>query len=621
MKSRINVGTRTFFLSTPETDTEFERIVELNTAVHGQGVGEICRLIDASYPGMCRTDWYTVTDPDSGRALSTLCRIPTVWTFRGCRAEVHLPAAELSIVATAEDSRGLGLSSLLARHYEKESLARGFTISTIEGIPYYYRRFGYEYAAPLCIQLRLGPGLMPRPGNEHDSWRPGKELIPPESRPVDFAGIKLRCAGPADRAVLARLYDASMAGFSVCGKREAGVWDYLLGPGAKGAETGLRRLIASIGGRDVGYLGLGVDGFGPGYAIIEAAIDSALPETTRRRVAGAFLAEAERERESRGAAHLVISVPRSNEVSALALEYGADDRWDYGWQVKVIDPLGFLRTIAPVVEARLAESNWRGQPYSLSVGLFGRTLRIDWDGARLVVAEGAPGQESSGAGAAESCSIPPELLSPLVLGYRSIAEIRSLRHDLSVYGDAENFLAAAEHQALLAYLLASESRFVAATVNGDARDYRASLVLHHFPEYAALLEARVREQLPALCRFFDIPLFEPSRIECQLNAHNDGHFYKIHNDNGSSATAQRLLTCVYYLHQQPCAFSGGALRLYDSRVENNHYIAADSWRDIEPRDNSAVFFLSRCLHEVRPVVSANPHFSTSRFAVTVWVSA
>jgi GNAT superfamily N-acetyltransferase len=443
MKSTINVGTRSFFLSTPDTDAEFERIVELNTTVHGQGVGEICRLLYASYPGMDKADWYAVTEPDSGRALSTLCRIPTVWTYRGCGAEVVLPAAELSIVASAEDSRGLGLSSRLVHHYEKESVARGFTLSTIEGIPYYYRKFGYEFAAPLCVQLRLGPGLRPRPGNERDSWRPGVSRASADFRNDDFPDISLRPAGPEDAAILSRFYDASMAGFSVCGKRDLAAWDYLLGPGNKSAELGQRRLIASIKGDDVGYIGLGADGFGPGYAVIEAAVDPALPEELRRRVAAAFLAEAEREREAHGAAHLVISTPRGSDVSALALEYGADDRWEYGWQIKVIDPPGFIRTVTPVIEARLAASRWRGRLYSLTVGLYGRALRLDWEGGRLAVVEGVTGPEAHGVNAAESCAIPPELLSPLLLGYRSIAEIRALRHDLSVYGDAEDFLGAA----------------------------------------------------------------------------------------------------------------------------------------------------------------------------------
>lgn len=440
MKTDITIGTRLLQLSKPETDAEFERIVELNTVVHGQGVGEICRLLYASYPGMSRDDWYTVTEPATRRVLSTLCRIPTVWVYRGHGVEVAIPAAELSIVATAEDARGLGLSSTLIHQYEQESLAKGFTMSTIEGIPYYYRKFGYEFASPLCVQLRLGPGLQPRPDSKRDSWRPGVSVLSAGSRSDEYADISLKLAGPADAAALSCFYDAAMAGFSVYGARSPETWAYLLGPGNTSAELGLQRWIAAVDGVDVGYVGLGPDLFGPGYAIIEAAIDPAVPDGIRRRVAGAFLALAEREREARAAAHLVISVPRSSEVAELALEYGADDRWEYGWQVKVIDPAGFLRTVAPVLEARLTASCWRGRSYSLTVGLFGRALRLDWDGGRLAVVEGVLDPGNSDSGPAESCTIPPELVAPIALGYRSVAEIRRLRHDLSVYGDAEAFL-------------------------------------------------------------------------------------------------------------------------------------------------------------------------------------
>jgi hypothetical protein len=38
MKASIEIRGRAYLLSTPETDDEFARIVELNTAVHGEGV-------------------------------------------------------------------------------------------------------------------------------------------------------------------------------------------------------------------------------------------------------------------------------------------------------------------------------------------------------------------------------------------------------------------------------------------------------------------------------------------------------------------------------------------------------------------------------------------------------
>ncbi|PKL24450.1 MAG: hypothetical protein CVV47_08360 [Spirochaetae bacterium HGW-Spirochaetae-3] len=451
MKTSIDVKGRSLVFSTPENDAEFDRIVELNEAVHGSGVRDLCRTLYGPYPLMSRDDWYAVIEPDTGRALSTLCRIPTTWTYRApgaaVAASVDVPAAELSIVATAEDARGLGLSSLLIRRYEADSARLGFTLSTIEGIPYFYRRFGYEYVAPLCVQLRLGPGLSPREGNERDSWRPSapaRGMEPGGKARLALAaeasalGLSLREAGPADAPALSRLFDASNLGLGICARRDGPLWDYLLGPGLASPETALRRLLAYRGDRLVGYLGVCADGFGPGWTVLEASVDPALADGERRAVAYAFLAEAEKERAAVGAAHLVVSLSRSHELSALALALGADDRQEYGWQAKVLDPVAFCRLAAPVLEARLAASAWNGSAYALTLDMYGTALRFDWDGSRLAAENGS----ASGTvpGHAPECGFPPELFAPLALGYRSVADLRRLRHDVSIYGEAEAFL-------------------------------------------------------------------------------------------------------------------------------------------------------------------------------------
>lgn len=458
MKNSIDIKGRSLILSTPENDAEFGRIVELNEAVHG--IGQLCRTIDVSYPGIPRDHWYAISEPGTGRVLSTLCRLPTTWIYRASgpgRASVYegtsvdIPVAELSFVATATDARGLGLSSHLIHRYEADSIKLGFSLSTIEGIPYFYRRFGYEYVAPLNVQLRLGPGLSPREGNKLDSWRPsqaGIGMAPGAAGRLTLAaeaialGLSFRDAGQADAPLVSRLFDAANRNLAVAAKRDAGLWEYLLGPGAKTEGTALRRLLAYRGDAVVGYFGLCPDGFGPGWAMLEAAVDPALADGERRAVAYAFLAEAEKERAARVAAHLVVSLPRSHEASTLALELGADDRKEYGWQAKVLDPVGFCGIVATVLEARLGASAWKGKRFSLSLDLYGMVLRFDWDGSRLAIGEeSAVGDNSDNAEApANAGRLPPELFSPLALGYRSVADLRRLRHDVSIYGETESFL-------------------------------------------------------------------------------------------------------------------------------------------------------------------------------------
>ncbi len=116
-----------------------------------------------------------------------------------------------------------------------------------------------------------------------------------------------------------------------------------------------------------------------------------------------------------------------------------------------------------------------------------------------------------------------------------------------------------------------------------------------------------------------MPSFPISQIETQLTAHSDGHYYQIHNDNGSSDTANRKLTYVYYYRQEANSFSGGELRLYDSKLENNYLVKADSFKDIEPRHNSIIFFPSYCMHEVLPIHCPSRKFVDSRFTINGWV--
>ncbi|MBU1079146.1 MAG: GNAT family N-acetyltransferase [Spirochaetes bacterium] len=453
----------------PAGDAELERLIELNLSVHGEGVAALCRVLRSDYPGMGLDDWYGAYDEATGRALSTICRIPTAWSYSGAGASVAIPAAELSIVSSAEDARGLGLSSALIKRYEDDSRRLGFPLSTIEGIPYYYRRFGYEYAAPLCVQLRLSPRLAPWVASkESPSWRsasprPGAReaamaaavALSPTFRDAEPGDAEPGDAEPGDAYLLSRLYESDAAAYGVSAQRRADDWAYLLSGAQRSPETAVRRRIAMVGARAVGYLGTAPDGFGPGHAVLEAAVEPGLPPAEAAAVAAALLAEAERLRAEAGAAHLVVSLGRGHPVARLALELGADDRWEYGWQVSVIDPLAFARLAAPVLEARLGASAWAGRPFALRLRLFGPSLSFRWDGRRLAVGDGGEpaAQDPSGEGATESAAsardgydasaaLPPELLGPLALGYRSVAELRRLRHDLSAYGEAEDFLGA-----------------------------------------------------------------------------------------------------------------------------------------------------------------------------------
>ena len=190
---------------------------------------------------------------------------------------------------------------------------------------------------------------------------------------------------------------------------------------------------------------------------------------------------------------------------------------------------------------------------------------------------------------------------------------------ISRYAQIDNFLTAAEKNKLIKYVLAKESAFVTTSTSTNADDYRRSMVLHSFPEFSELIINRIKAILPDVLRKLNLPSFSVGDIEAQLTMHNDNNYYKLHNDSGSPDTATRFFTYVYYFNREPKAFSGGELQIYDSKIENNFYVAAETFRTVEPRNNSIVFFLSRYMHEVLPVSCPSKAFADSRFTINGWV--
>ncbi|MEG4343474.1 2OG-Fe(II) oxygenase [Microcoleus sp. A003_D6] len=190
---------------------------------------------------------------------------------------------------------------------------------------------------------------------------------------------------------------------------------------------------------------------------------------------------------------------------------------------------------------------------------------------------------------------------------------------ISRYAQIDNFLTPAEKNKLIKYVLAKESEFVTTSTSTNAEDYRRSMVLHSFPEFSELMVNRIKAILPDVLQKLNLPSFSLGDIEAQLTMHNDNNFYKLHNDSGSPDTATRFFTYVYYFYREPKAFSGGELQIYDSKVENNFYVAAETFRTVEPRNNSIVFFLSRYMHEVLRVSCPSKAFADSRFTINGWV--
>ncbi|HEY9666576.1 MAG TPA: 2OG-Fe(II) oxygenase [Coleofasciculaceae cyanobacterium] len=208
---------------------------------------------------------------------------------------------------------------------------------------------------------------------------------------------------------------------------------------------------------------------------------------------------------------------------------------------------------------------------------------------------------------------------PVYLQQKEEAKPKATEILVSDWVQIDNFLTIDEKKQLLNYVWQAESDFVPTSTSTGDLNYRQSTILYSFPEFSQLIVNRIQAILPDVFRKLKLSPFPVGQIETQLTAHNNGNYYKIHNDNGSPDTATRELTYVYYFYREPKPFSGGELLIYDSKLENNFYVKADSSHRVEPRNNSIVFFLSRYLHEVLPVHCPSQAFADSRFTINGWI--
>src|SRR5215213_11965394 len=108
-------------------------------------------LMSADHPTCDASDFIVVEDTRTGSIVSSTCLIPQRFSYEGLEFDAGVP----ELVGTHPDYRRRGLirdQFEVLHHWSKE---RGHLMQAIAGIPYYYRRFGYEMAVYMGEGRRL----------------------------------------------------------------------------------------------------------------------------------------------------------------------------------------------------------------------------------------------------------------------------------------------------------------------------------------------------------------------------------------------------------------------------------------------------------------------------------
>jgi hypothetical protein len=383
-------------LRTAADERDVERVAQFSGTIHGPDAAVLTRNLLHLHPSLRLADLVFVEQEGPGgthgQVVSSLCLIPWTWRYEG----VQIPAGEMGIVGTLESHRQRGLIRAQVAYFERRLAERGCLLSHIQGIPYYYRQFGYEYALPLEGGLRLEfRDIVGEPDPDYTFRRARVEDIP----------------------ALARLYDQAAEDLAISAVRNQEVWHFLLTQPAGSATESEWWLVERPGGAIAGYIAVPERHFGQELVISEVSrldFDAATAALHYARELG----------RERGKPGIRLNLPAGCTLVRLGRSLGAHDLGRYAWQIRLVDTLGLLRALAPVFSRRLAESPFAGLTGDFDLGLYRRTLRMRFQKGDLVAVE------ELGFTGTGTLTIPPPQLAVLLLGYRTFEQLRQVYPDV-----------------------------------------------------------------------------------------------------------------------------------------------------------------------------------------------
>jgi predicted N-acetyltransferase YhbS len=376
-------------------EEDIDRVAAFNGAVHGPEVAALTRNLFSHHPSTRDRDLIFVMDESNDQIVSSLCLIPWTWRYEN----VEMRAGELGIVGTSEGYRHRGLVRAQVDYFKHRLRERCCLLSQIQGIPYFYRQFGYEFALPLEGGLRVEIRQIP---------------APPDT------AFTFRLTAQQDIPVLMRLYDEAVQGLVIHATRNRATWRYLLTHAKETATECERWIVQDANGQAVGYVGVQRYHFGEELTASEVSdlsLEAALAVLHH-------LKKLAVEREKPG---LRLNLPASSSLMQLARSLDAHDLGTYAWQIHVPDLAALLRALTPVLERRLAASPFAGLTREIRLSLYRETLVLHFEEGRL--------REVTELRFAEGNVIlrcPPLQFVPLVLGHRTWEELRSAFPDVSV---------------------------------------------------------------------------------------------------------------------------------------------------------------------------------------------
>lgn len=352
-----------FKLQRLETEEDVQQNFILMRVVFGEraGVDKLVQKLIDHHPSMTLHDFLAIKH--DGKVVASVALVPATWSVGG----VQMKVAELGMVADLPEYRRRGLIRQLVDEYHRQVGEQGYDLSVLEGIPYFYRQFGYEYAVPLLEETRIGLELIP----ECDSK------------------VKIRPFTVSDLPKAMRLLEHSQEKFYVHSVRDPQIWGIQ-------HET----MIASDPEPFEAYAVDDEEETAAYFRMRENPDEKELllTEVTEvdRPCAQGILKFLKDRGQKHGLETLVALVSYQESFSQHLAAIGATRRTPvYAWQVRIVDYVRIFWKFKPLFEKRLADSMYRRLTETLNFNFREFAIRMTIKDGEIVDVQRVKGGERS----------------------------------------------------------------------------------------------------------------------------------------------------------------------------------------------------------------------------------
>jgi len=363
---------------------------------------------------------------DTSKPERPLVACTTFWRHTWSYAGIPFGVTRPELVATDPAYRRRGLVRAIFEMIHARGAAEGHLLQAITGIPYFYRQFGYDYV----LDLDAGRTV-------YFSLIPAKKGDEPE------AG-SLRLARLEDVDQIVALYNGRRGDSLVWHEGTERHWRFAIDAWNDPAirdqdptQVGLNGhywLILDATQVIRGYLWVAARRWGPNLSVREVILAPGgdLPDlipALLRCLRDLGLSTPAVKPEAPPCSEINFHIGRSHPLHDLlgdALAPRVEP--PYAWYIRVPDLRAFLQHIAPALEERLARSILAGYTGDLKIDLYREGLQLRFERGKLLGVEPWRAPVHNNEEAEMGC--PPITFPQLLLGYRSLEELRAIFPDV-----------------------------------------------------------------------------------------------------------------------------------------------------------------------------------------------